>query len=189
MLTDGAIIFARYAFMPNKLGYCGSDDNRTLFDYCAARHTDPGLVFLLQKFEAAYPYLKLIAGSNNIADPFDARVVEAYWLGNELLDRVDLVFDVHSRMGALDHSLDTMENCRIGWGRVKEIGTSDFAVEHQPLVMQAGKLKLGEPKEKRVLRQLDGTGFINSCQIGDSISFHWGWACEVLTPREVRVSS
>ena len=224
MPTDGAIIFARYAFMPNKLGYCGSDDNRTLFDYCAARHTDPGLVFLLQKFEAAYPYLKLIASSNNIADPFDARVVKAYWLGNELLDRVNLtqfynslrdrfakrlnpktlgyllskpplgarpfhnfhVFDVHSQMGALDHSLDTMENCRISWGRVKETGTTEFVVEHQPLVMEGGKLKLGELREKRVLRQLDGTGFINGCQIGDSISFHWGWACEVLTPREVR---
>jgi hydrogenase maturation factor len=89
-MIDGTVKFARYAFMPNKLGYCGGDDNRTLFEYCAAQHTDPGLVVILQKFEAAYPYLKLIAHSNNIADPFDARVVEAYWLGNELLDRVEI---------------------------------------------------------------------------------------------------
>ncbi|MFC2047471.1 DUF6390 family protein, partial [Chloroflexota bacterium] len=70
MVLDGTIMFARYAFMPNKLGYCGSNDNRALFDYCAAKHTDPGLVAILKKFEAAYPYLKLIASNNNISDPF-----------------------------------------------------------------------------------------------------------------------
>ncbi len=36
------------------------------------------------------PYLQLIARSNDIADPFDARVVEAYWIGNELLDGVEV---------------------------------------------------------------------------------------------------
>ncbi len=224
MVIDGTIKFARYAFMPNKLGYCGSDGNRALFDYCAARHTDPGLVILLRKFEAAYPYLKLIASSNYISDPFDSRVVEAYWLGNELLDRVDLVqfynslrdrfakrldpktlgyllskpplgarpfhnfhvFDVHSRTGTLDHSLDTMENCRIGWGRVKEIEATQFAVEYQPLVLECGKLKLGDLRDKKVLRQIDGTGFVTNCQVGDWVSFHWDWACEVLSPTQVQ---
>ena len=224
MMIDGTIKFARYAFMPNKLGYCGSDGNRALFDYCAARHTDPGLVILLRKFEAAYPYLKLIASSNHISDPFDSRVVEAYWLGNELLDRVDLVqfynslrdrfakrldpktlgyllskpplgarpfhnfhvFDVHSRTGTLDHSLDTMENCRIGWGRVKEIEATQFAVEYQPLVLECGKLKLGDLRDKKVLRQIDGTGFVTNCQVGDWISFHWDWACEILSPTQMQ---
>ena len=210
--------------MPNRLGYCGSGDNKTLFDYCAAKHTDLGLVVILQKFEAAYPYLKLIANSNNIPDPFDARVVEAYWLGNELLEQVELaqfynslrdrfakrldaktlgyllskpplgarpfhnfhVFDVHSRIGALEHSLDTMENCRIGWGRVKETETSSLVVEYQPLVLECGKLKLGELGEKRVLRQIDGTRFITDCKVGDYVSFHWGWACERLSPRQAQ---
>ena len=224
MVIDGTIMFGRYAFMPNKLGYCGSDNNRTLFDYCAAKQTDPGLVVILQKFEAAYPYLRLIASSNHISDPFDAHVVEAYWLGNELLDQVDLtqfynslhdrfakrlnpktlgyllskpllgarpfhnfhVFDVHSRIGKLDHSLDTMENCCIRWGRVKEIGTTYLVVEYQPLVLECGKLKLGELRRKRVMRQIDGTGFITNCQVGDPVSFHWNWACEILTPRQVQ---
>ena len=210
--------------MPNKLGYCGSDDNRTLFEYCAAKHTDPGLVIILQKFEAAYPYLKLIASSNHISDPFDARVVEAYWLGNELLDGVELtqfynslrdrfakrlnpktlgyllskpplgarphhnfhVFDVHSRVGTLDHSLDTMENCRISWGRVKEIAATHLVVEHQPLLLECGKLKLGETTEKRLLCQTNGTSFITNCQVGDFVSFHWGWVCEILSLRQVK---
>jgi len=220
---DGTVKFARYAFMPNKLGYCGGDDNRTLFEYCAAQHTDPGLVVILQKFEAAYPYLKLIASSNNIADPFDARVVEAYWLGNELLDRVEIarfynslrerfgkrldnktlslllskapvgarpfhsfhVFDVHSRTGALTHGLETMEKCRIGWGQVKSIENGSLIVEHRPLVLEKGKLKLGEMATKKVQRQLGHTGFIKDCQVGDWISTHWDWACEKLTTAQV----
>ncbi|MFC1978271.1 DUF6390 family protein [Chloroflexota bacterium] len=224
MVLDGTIMFARYAFMPNKLGYCGSDDNRTLFDYCAAKHTDPGLVVLLQKFEAAYPYLKLIASNNYISDPFDARVVEAYWVGNELLDRVDLVqfynslhdrfvkrlepktldyilskaprgarphhsfhvFDVHSRIGTLDRNLSNMESCRIGWGQIKEIEATHFVVEYQPLVLECGELKLGDLRDKRVMRQIEGTGFVTNCQVGDFVSFHWDWACDRLGLRQVQ---
>ena len=224
MPTDGTILFARYAFMPNKLSYCGGDDNEALFEYCVANETDPGLVALLRKFQAAYPYLKLIASSNHIPDPFDARVVEAYWIGNELLDQVDLVqfynslrerfakqldaktlghllskpplgarahhsfhvFDVHSRIGMIDHSLHTMESCRIGWGRVKEILATHFVVEHQPLVLESGKVKLGDLRDKKVLRELGGAGFISSCQEGDFISFHWDWACNRLSLRQVQ---
>jgi len=88
-LLDGLQLFARYAFMPNRLAYCGPDDNRALFDYCIAGVTDAGLRSLLRKFTGAMPYLQLIAESNALGDPFDARVVEAYWLGNELLQRVE----------------------------------------------------------------------------------------------------
>lgn len=44
---------------------------------------------LLQAFRTLYPYLELIAAANNIVDPFDARVVEAYWIGNRLLENVE----------------------------------------------------------------------------------------------------
>ena len=94
-LLDGPQLFGRYAFMPNRLTYCGGDDNRALFDYCRAGETDPGLLQLLRQFNGAMPYLRLIARSNLIADPFDRRVVEAYWLGNELLQGVEarLLYD------------------------------------------------------------------------------------------------
>ena len=88
-LFDGPQLFARYAFMPNRLTYCGGDDNRALFDYCVAGATDPGLLQLLKQFSGAVPYLRLIARCNLIADPFNSRVVEAYWLGNDLLQSVE----------------------------------------------------------------------------------------------------
>jgi hypothetical protein len=84
----GPLLFARYAYPPNALGYCGADETRTLLEYGSARASDGGLAELARTFEGAWPYLTLIAGANGVADPLDRRVVEAYWVGNELLDRV-----------------------------------------------------------------------------------------------------
>jgi len=87
-VVAGPILFARYAFGPNRLGYCGPEDAAELFGE-ATRAGDLGaLRRQAEQFEGAYPYLQLIASSNGLDDPLDARVVEAYWLGNDLLDNV-----------------------------------------------------------------------------------------------------
>ena len=79
---------ARYAFKPNQLQYCGPDKNKELLDYIENAATDGGLGEIIKKFETLYPYLKLIADSNKIADPLAKKVAEAYWIGNELLGNV-----------------------------------------------------------------------------------------------------
>jgi hypothetical protein len=86
---SGLLRFARYAFMPNRLGYCGGEDNRALYDYAVTATADRGLAELLGRFSGAMPYLRLIARTTGIGDPFDPRVVEAYWIGNELLLQVE----------------------------------------------------------------------------------------------------
>jgi len=86
--TAGALLFARYAYPPNALGFCGADVPRTLLEYGDAGESDGGLAELARTFEGAWPYLMLIAEANRIEDPLDPRVVEAYWVGNELLARV-----------------------------------------------------------------------------------------------------
>lgn len=98
----GTTRFVRYAFMPNRLQYCGGDDNRTILDYAIADVREPTLDGMLKKFTGAVPYLSLIARGNGIADPFDERVVEAYWIGNELLEKVEaraLYDDLRARYG------------------------------------------------------------------------------------------
>ncbi|MFN8034357.1 MAG: DUF6390 family protein [Acidimicrobiia bacterium] len=85
---DGPTRFARFAYPPNALGYCGPDDHLALLEYGASGASDGGLRDLARRFEGAWPYLQLIAGCSGIDDPLDARVVEAYWIGNELLDTV-----------------------------------------------------------------------------------------------------
>jgi hypothetical protein len=88
MSLSGALRFGRYAFPPNRLGYCGPADHEALLEYVSTGQADQGLVELEKRFEGAYPYLVLIAQANGIADPFDDRVVEAYWVGNDCLRRV-----------------------------------------------------------------------------------------------------
>jgi hypothetical protein len=100
-MIDGPHLFARYAYPPNALGYCGPGDTRGLLEEGSA--TDPPgderrlkesrtatreIAERARSFEGAWPYLELIAGSNGIRDALDRRVVEAYWVGNALLDSV-----------------------------------------------------------------------------------------------------
>jgi hypothetical protein len=87
-LTPGPILFVRYAFPPNHHGYCGPADSRSFFEYGAGSVVDDGLRALAMQFAGAWPYLELIANATGTRDPLDRRVVEAYWVGNSLLDRV-----------------------------------------------------------------------------------------------------
>lgn len=84
----GPVLFVRYAFAPNSHGYCGPNDSAGFLEYGLSRAIDPGFRLMAQAFSGAWPYLELIAGSTGIRDPLDRRVVEAYWVGNALLDRI-----------------------------------------------------------------------------------------------------
>jgi hypothetical protein len=86
--APGPIRFARYAYGPNRLGYCGPEEVEELFEQATDGGEDAALRVLAHQFEGAFPYLELIAQANGIPDPLDGGVVEAYWLGSPLLDRV-----------------------------------------------------------------------------------------------------
>lgn len=109
--ASGAVLFARYAYPPNQLGYCGPGDGRELLEAASGlaagagqeagegREAASGLAVgegreaemaaRARCFDGAWPYLELIAAAAGLDDPLDCRVVEAYWVGNELLDAVD----------------------------------------------------------------------------------------------------
>ena len=86
--VSGPLTFARFAVAPNVLGYCGGPDSDALVGHVVAGLEGPEVVALCRAFDGAWPYLQLIARSSGIADPLDPRVVDAYWLGNGLLDAV-----------------------------------------------------------------------------------------------------
>lgn len=85
MSSQGALQFARYAYPPNELGYCGPQGAQTLL----RRDATAEIERRARQFEGAWCYLEFIAESVGIADPMDARVVEAYWVGNDLLSQCD----------------------------------------------------------------------------------------------------
>ncbi|MEX1295646.1 MAG: DUF6390 family protein [Candidatus Limnocylindrales bacterium] len=239
-MPTGPVLFARYAFGPNRLGLCGPEDWRSLLELGAAAlgpadsagptrkqatEIDRGLRDLAANFEGAYPYLELIAAANGVEDPLDPRVVDAYWIGNALSDHVDPVlmtksidarfraqlpaetwkwlqtkpeagarpthafhvFDVFpmvgtQRQGSVANAVGLMDTCRIRWGRVKEISGDSLVVNAVPLGLIEGKLALVEPVVQSVKRWLDGSGFVADVEVGDVVSLHWDWACEVLSP-------
>ena len=208
--------------MPNHLGYCGGRSSEVLLEHGSEGRADSRLTPLLTEFSGAVPYLRTIAGANGIADPFDLRVVEAYWLGNDLLARVeaaDLYRSLEERFGRqlpagvreqvmrkppqgakpyhLFHVVDVyrhlesevvgmaaMENCRVSWGQVTMVDKTSLVVQRRPLVLIEGKLALGEPRAEPVAREVLERGFVDAVDVGDWISIHWGWACEVLTERQ-----
>ncbi len=86
---EGILRCTRYSFGPNRLHYCGPDANAELRSYIERGQADPGLSTLLKQFQTLYPYLRHIASANHITDPFDRQVVEAYWLGNSLLETIE----------------------------------------------------------------------------------------------------
>ena len=245
-MIDGVSRCARYSFGPNRLHLCGPDANREVLAYLAARESDQGLENLLHKFKTLYPYLALIAHANGIADPFDERVVESYWLGNELFspvtpqmllthftDKLKLkkrltarnfshltatlqyhplphhnfhVFNVWQRTGhaETEHTLESMDKCRVSWGRVTLIDGPFITVSRQPLIrshchpaLDAGsrqkkqnwnssRLILSSPVPYRITRRLDDDSLMEEVKLGDTISIHWDMPCEILTSTQLR---
>jgi hypothetical protein len=83
---DGVELGARFSLATSRLRYCGPDGADRLLERAirepAAR---PAARAALAQFEALMPYLETIARAHG-RDPFDEAVVEAYWIGNDLLD-------------------------------------------------------------------------------------------------------
>ena len=86
----GLLKASKYSAIPNKLGFCGPPNSvQKLEEFIANPSQDKSAEVkeILQQFNALFPYLQLIASSNSM-QPFDEQVVEAYWVGNSLLERV-----------------------------------------------------------------------------------------------------
>lgn len=221
-MADGLLMFAKYAFPPNFLQLCGPRENNVIFEILTDgefRRDVGELKEALLQFEGAVPYLRLIAETNGIKDIFDSNVVEAYWLGNNFLKKVEMkdvfshlekrfkrsikkkdwfwlvsqsvpqakpfhgfhVFDIYRRAGLLrsgetKNFLETMDKCRIGWGRVESVYSGMALANYTPLEFKEGKLGFGEIKTKRffVLDPL--------IKKDDEVSLHWDYICDKITP-------
>jgi hypothetical protein len=161
--APGPIRFARYAFGPNRLGYCGPDEAGELFQQATIGRELPRLRELAAQFEGAYPYLCLIARSNGLADPLDAAVVEAYWLGGGILANV--------RPRDLGDSLDSRFRARLrgdGWrwlGSKPELGAlPNHAFHVLDVFPRVGLMRTGDTD--------------HALEVMDSCRIRWGRVLE-----------
>lgn len=225
--TSGPLLFARYAYPPNSLGYCGPADPAALLG-AAAEAGDPAAVtHLASRFEGAWPYLELIAGCNRIPDPLDERVVRAYWVGNALLGAVPAsvlaasmderfrsragprlepmataaalggvphhsfhVFAVYPWLGLLRAGMEgppltVLDRCRIRWGRVEDVRGDFVTVRNRVLTFDGSRLVLGDEVVEQARRSLGGVGFVPGLAAGDTVSLHWDWVCDRLSPADL----
>lgn len=87
---NGTELIVRHSFAPNRLRYCGANDLSHQIPFFLQSHSaslEKELQNELKTFKGLYSYLSLIATENKLS-PFDARVAESYWLGNELLEKI-----------------------------------------------------------------------------------------------------
>lgn len=83
---DGVALAARFSLRTNQLHYCGPAGAEGALRAAAARGAQLRQARrALASFEALVPYLELIASKHG-RRPFDREVVEAYWVGNGLLE-------------------------------------------------------------------------------------------------------
>lgn len=224
---SGPVLFSRYAYPPNRLGLCGPADAPALLDGAAAG-ADGELRELARGFEGAYPYLQLIADQNNLRDPLDERVVDAYWLGSPLTAAVrpramhrDLaerfrarmptgdwrwleaaldggsrpmhafhVLEIFPRVGLMrggraDPVVETMDACRIRWGRVLDVVGEQLLVAARRLELVDGRLALGPERTELAKGWHAPGGLLDGAAPGDWVSLHWSWACDRLSPRQL----
>jgi hypothetical protein len=86
---DGFELAIRFSYMPNALRYCGPKEaNRDFMRYICSRKDSKTIADDLKRFEGLFPYLDAIAQKSGKKFT-DYEVVEAYWLGNKLLDKFD----------------------------------------------------------------------------------------------------
>jgi hypothetical protein len=83
---EGFELAARFSLATNRRRFCGPDDAEAALYRAVTEGTGRAAAeAALARFEALYPYLAAIARKHGL-EPFDREVVEAYWIGNRLLD-------------------------------------------------------------------------------------------------------
>jgi hypothetical protein len=232
MDKKGLLRCTRYAIAPNHFGYCGPKKTETLLQQINEDYADKEMSYILSEFETLYPYLQYISRYNKIADPFNEKVVEAYWVGNSLLKQSNFndylnfldekllinkkfskdslqnlkiqlsknghlphhsfhVFNIFKSMAShIDENiLNTMEQCRIGWGKVISTDNISYAVVSSPTIKidDNAKIYLAKPISKKIKLRYKDTFLVNKkLKLNSFISIHWGYFCEQITKQQAQ---
>jgi len=210
----GALLFARYAYPPNELGYCGPAGAAALL----RSDLPEEIARRARGFEGAWAYLEYLGRG----DPLDPAVVEAYWIGNDLLDPPNFpdllgflgrrfvgqhggtwesaegravphhsfhVFEVYPWAALLRRTgnptaVSVLDRCRIRTGKVDSVEGETARVTSRPLVWDGSALAPGPVREESVAWSAGGRSLLAGLSPGDLVALHWDWVCDVLTEEQ-----
>ena len=210
----GVKLAALYGIYLHLLDFCGPrEESKTkiLLNYLSGQKiSEQKIRKILKEFKGAYFYYKLIARSNKIKDPFNEKVVKAYWIGNSLLEKVKIwnlkkmiandfkvekeipetskphhsfhVLAIGSVSKRVNLKGEKLDLCRISWGKVKNIKNSKILVEYQPLIKDKN-FRLGKPIQKEIFWDKN---FTPKVKIGDWVSFHWNHLIQILNREDLK---
>jgi len=120
---SGLKIAVLYSFPAFKLGFCGlrgKSVTRLFLNYLSGKKVSRKKIRkILKNFKGAYSYYRLIAKSSKIKDPFNKKIVKAYWIGNSLLEKVKIA-DLRQTI-AKDFSKPGLLSKEIAFKKAKEI--------------------------------------------------------------------
>jgi Family of unknown function (DUF6390) len=221
MSADGALKFARYAFPPNELGYCGPVGARAML----VPGAEAEIELRARQFEGAWVYLEFLAEAMGEHDPLATKVVEAYWIGSPLLktlptagllprlidrfgdqsggtwreaaDRARAhhsfqVYEVYPWAAMLQQglapgpALGVLDGCRIRTGTVEAVEGEWVSVRSSQLHWDGRRLATADATSGRARWAIDGQSMLDQPIVGDLVSLHWDWVCDVITPEQAR---
>ena len=98
------------------------------------------------------------------------------------------VLNIYKRTGYLDisHTLTTMDACLINWGKVETIKKNLLTIDAQPLVIKGNILQFGKNIRRTIRSQGENDILFSKLNIGDWISYHWGYFCQKLSRSQLK---
>ncbi len=116
MDTHALSLASRFSYAPNSKGYCGKLSAHDAFVRCIRDGDCDTVAEEMRHFIVLAPYLDLIAHASGMT-PYDPEVIEAYWIGNDLLHRVkpshyDILLENFQRQGVPMWLIDELSQKR-----------------------------------------------------------------------------
>lgn len=214
---SGLKLAALYGIYPHRLGFCGpkkSSARKTLANFLSGKKVSEKTIRkILTNFKGAFSYYKLIAKCNNIEDPFDERVVKAYWLGNQLLENVSIdslkeillgefakpreeiplaskahhsfhVLVVGSVSGRVVLKGKLLDLCRIGWAKILKCKKNKReAIVEHQALQKRNNRYFFGKPVPRVV--FWDKNFIPELRVGNWVALHWNHIVQVLNKKEL----
>lgn len=132
----------------------------------------------LQKLDS-FAWYKIVASQNDIDDPFDIRVVKAYWIGDDDLikkiehdGRILLPFHNYTIFEYVHCSdLKEIDKCKVSVARAWKVEKSTINVRHRSIIWKGKEILLAKPELIPINRD-----FIHEIVKEEWITYHEGGA-------------